>query len=473
MSKNFAIFLSLIALPFLIQAQKIWTLQDCIFHAFNNNIELKQLELSIENQQITVQQSKLNLLPDLNANASAVSNWGQTVDQYTNQFANSRVASLNLYAQSSVTLFNGFQLLNTIKSENLELTAQKLDYEASREMMAMQIATAYLQILYGIENFNSKKEQVSLTQMQVDRISKLVDAGTLAKGDLLTIKSQLASDQSIMVQTENDLRLAYLNLKQLLDLPADTTFEIEIPNLELTSSYEKLLQPDVVYSFAEQNRPEIKSAITRINKSEMDLQIAKGYYMPTLRFTAGIGTGYSGANSMIDGNPIYTGYSPTGEFTSSGDTVLAPNFTYNTITKPLGDQFDENQNYSLGLYLSVPIFNKYQVKNNVSRSKIAIRNAELKLEAEKRDMRKTIEQSYTDAVSAKKQYDAAKSSVEALKEAFDYSEQKYNAGLINSYEYNDAKTRLETAKSEMLKAKYNYVFRVKILEFYFGRPIMF
>ncbi len=472
MNKNIAIFIFLFVFPILVSAQKTWTLQDCIFHAFNNNIELKQLELGIQAQEISLHQSKFNLLPDLNANASAANNWGKTVDLYTNQFANSRVSSINLYAQSSVTLFNGFQLLNSIKSEALELKAQKLDYEASREMMAMQIATAYLQILYGLENYQSKKEQVKLSQMQVDRIAKLVDAGTLAKGDYLTIKSQLASDQSIVVQSENDLRLAYLNLKQLLDLPADTSFEIEIPRIELTQAYDKLLLPDVVYSFAEQNRPEIKSAITRIEKSEKDLDIAKGNYMPSLRFTAGIGTGYSGANSILDGDPIYTGYSPTGEFTSGGDSVFTPNFTYNTKTKPFGDQFDENQNYSVGLYLSVPIFNKFQVKSNVARSQIAIKNAELSLEVEKREMRKTIEQSYTDALSAKNQYDAAKSNVEALKEAFEYSEQKYNAGLINSYEYNDAKTRLESAKSEMLKAKYNFVFRVKILDFYYGKPIM-
>ncbi len=452
-------------------AQKLWSLQDCIDYALQNNIDLKMQALNIDVQENNVMQSRLNLLPNLSANGSDVNNWGKAVDRYTNEFADTRVSSINLYLQSSVTVFRGFQLLNSVKRQNLELQARRYDYDAARDMKALEITTGFLQILYGRENLSSKKRQVELTKKQVQRTEKLVEAGTLAKGDLFNMKAQLASDESQKVKAENDLALAYLNLKQLMDLPADTSFDIMVPTIELTEGLKQLLDPQIVFDYAVKNRPEILSAGTRYDVSLRDLAVARGGYYPSLTFSAGFGTGYSGANKELDGPPVFTGFVPSGDFTTGGDTVISPTFSYNTRPKPFSDQVSENRNYSLGFYLTVPIFNGLQVRNKVGLSKIAVRQAQLQLEKSKLDLRKTIEQAYADARSAYKSYEAARLNVNALKQSFDYAQKKFTAGMINSYEFNDAKTKLENAQNELLNAKYNYVFRVKVLDFYFGKPL--
>ncbi len=454
-----------------IQAQKKWTLEECIDFALKNNIDIKQNELQIKVQQANLLRSKATLLPNINANANDIVNWGKTVDRYTNQFADSRTTSINIYLQSSVTVFNGFKLLNNVKKNKLELVAQQYDLEYQRDMKSMEITTAFLQILYDQENLKNKKEQVRLTTMQVDRTQKLYDAGSVAKGDLYNIKSQLATEQATYIDAENKLNLSMLKLKQLMYLPGDTSLEIFAPEIELTEGFYQIEDPYKVYDNAVKNRPEIKSAETRVKSSAKDLSIAKGGISPNLSLSASIGSGYSGANSILDGTPIFTGFVPNGDFTTAGDTVISPTFQYNTKPKQWDDQFLDNKNYSIGLYLSIPIFNGLQTYTNISQAKIAMQQAELQLEKSKRDMRQTIEQAYADARSAFKQYQAAKIQVDALSESFEYASQRYDAKMITAFEYNDAKIKLDIAKSNMLNAKYNYVFRVKVLDFYNGKPL--
>ncbi|OIO99683.1 MAG: hypothetical protein AUJ98_10485 [Bacteroidetes bacterium CG2_30_33_31] len=456
---------------FMSNAQKTWSLQDCVDYALFHNIDLKLQELSVQIQENNVFQSRMNLLPNLTANASDVNNWGKTVDRYTNQFANSRVSSANFYLQSSVTLFRGFQLLNSIKRENLELMAQKYDFDAQRDMKAMEITTAYLQILYGQENLKSKIQLEGNTILQVERTQKLVDAGTLAKGDLFNMKAQLASEETQKILAENDLSMAYIKLKQILDIPADTAFEIQIPSLDLTQGDNKLMSPEVIYNYAVQSRPEIMSAQIRYERSLRDLSIARSSFYPSISFSAGLGTGYSGANIILDGNPSFNGFFPSGDITSAGDTVLSPSFDYRTKTKAFSDQITENKNYSVGVYLTMPIFNNFQTRNQIVKSKIAIQQADLQLEKTKKDVRQTIEQAYADARSAFKSYQAAMSNVNALEESFNYAKQKFDAGMINSYQFNDSKIKLDNAKNDLLNSKYNYVFRIKVLDFYFGKPL--
>ena len=453
------------------KSQSTWTLEQCIEYALRNNLDLQQNQLQLEIQQLNLNQSRASMLPTLNANANDVINWGKSVDRYTNQFADTRTNSVNLYLQSSITIFNGFQLLNAVKKNKLELSAQRLDLDYQQDMKSMDITTAFLQILYNKEDLKNKNEQVGLTEMQVVRTQKLVDAGSSAKGDLYNIKSQMASEQSQKIDAENKLMLSLLKLKQLMYLPGDTTFDITAPKMELTEEFGKLRDPYEIYKYAVANRPEVRSADIRVASANKDLSISKGKISPTLSLSASIGSGYSGANTIIDGLPVINGFYPNGNFTTAGDTVLTPDYTYNSIPKVWDDQLIDNRNVSMGLYLSIPLFNGLQTYTNISQAKIAMKKAELNLENVKWQMRQTIEQAYADARSAFKQYQASTLQVKALEESFNYASQRYDAKMLTAFEYNDAKIKLNTAKSQQLNAKYNYVFRVKVLDFYNGKPL--
>jgi outer membrane protein len=415
--------------------------------------------------------SKARMLPTLNANGNDIVNWGKTVDRYTNQFADSRTISMNLYLQSSVTLFSGFKLLNTVKKNKLMLMSQKYDLNYMKDLKAMDITTAFLQILYDKENFKNKKEQVKLTKMQLDRTQKLVEAGSLAKGDLYNIKSQLASEMAMEIDAENSLNLSMLKLKQLMYVPSDTNIDIYAPEIELTENFNNLLDPYKVYEYALHNRPEIKSAEIKVESSKKDLSIAKGGISPVISLSAGLGSGYSGANSILDGSPSFTGFTPSGDFTTAGDTVITPTFDYKTKPKAMSDQLIDNKNYSIGIYVSIPLFNGLQTHTNINNSEIAMKQAELQLEQTKTNMRQIIEKAYADARSAFKKYESAGLQVEALNEAFNYATSRYEAKMLAAFEYNDAKIKLEMAKSDLLNAKFNYVFRVKVLDFYYGKPL--
>ncbi len=469
--KYFTLFLLITLSSLSVKAQKQWTLEQCIDYALQHNIEIKQKELNLQIQQSNVTQSKATLFPTITANGSDVVNWGKSVDRYTNQFADTRTNSVNLYLQGSVTLFNGFQLLNSVKRNVLNLKMQEYELDVAKDLKALSVTTAFLQIVFDKENLINKQDQVKLSEKQTERTQKLVDAGSQAKGDLYNIKSQLASDQAQLINAENQLNLSMLKLKQLMDLPGDTTFDIAVPIIELTENFGGLQDPYKVYDYAIQNRPEIKSAEMQVESSQKSLSISKGGVSPSLTFSASLGSGFSGANQILDGAPVFNGFNPNGNITSAGDTVLAPMFTYNYATKTWDNQIIDNRNYSIGFHLTIPIFNGLRTYTSISQSKIAVQQAELQLEQTKRNMRQTIEQAYADARSSFKQYESAKIQVEALKEAFNYSEEKFNAGMIDAFEYNSAKIKLDLAMSQLLTAKFNYVFRVKVLDFYYGKPL--
>jgi outer membrane protein len=460
-------------LPLLMQAQKKWNLDECINYALEHNIEIKLQDLNLQIQQTNLNRSKASMLPTLSAGASDVVNWGKSVDRYTNEFADTRTNSVNMYVQGSVTIFNGLQLFNSVKRDVSMLKVRQYDLDVAKDLKALSVTSAFLQIVYDMENLRNKEDQVKLSQIQVERTEKLVNAGSLAKGDLYNIKSQLAMDQTARIKAENQLTLSYLKLKQIMDLPGDTAFEIAIPNIELTEGFGQLQDPHRVYQYALDNRPEIKRDEAQVESSQKSLSISKGGVSPSLTFSASLGSGFSGNNQILDGTPTFTGFHPNGDITSGGDTVLSPLFSYNYVTKPWSDQLIDNKNYSIGFHLTIPIFNGLRTYTNVSQAKIAVSQAELQLEQTKRNMRQTIEQAYADARSAFKQYQASKLQVDALTEAYNYAEEKFNAGMIDAFEYNSAKIKLDLAKSQLLTAKFDYVFRVKVLDFYAGKPLSF
>lgn len=453
-------------------AQKIWSLEDCINYALENNLDIQKQLLSVESNKKMLLQSGLNMLPDLNANGSNVWNFGQTIDQYTNSFATNTVRSNNFYLQSNLVLFNGFQKLNTMRQNQINVMASQYDLDVMKNSISLAVAGFYLDILFNSELLDVAKEQLRITKSQVERIQKLVEAGSSARGDLLNIQAQRAAEELASIEAENRLSISNLSLQQLIDLPVTRDFLIEKPGLRSVEAPKDLVSPEIIYEKSLKARPEIQSAELRVQSAQKSLAIARGVLYPSLSFAGSWGTGYSGAAKEIDPGvaPVVT-LQKFGITQLSRDTVFAYNAKYDTRVTSFNDQLHQNENQSLGFYLRVPIFNGWQGRNAISQAKIQRHQAELDLDITKRDLRKKIEQAYADAVASLKKYNSSLEKVSAQEESFKYTQQKFDVGLMTSFDYNNSKKDLTKAQSDLLQAKYDFIFKTTILEFYMGNPI--
>ena len=454
-------------------AQKIWTLEDCVNYAFDNNLDIKKQVLTVELNKAQLLQSALNLLPNLNANVNNIWNWGQTVDRYTNQFATTNVRSNNFSVSTNVTLFNGLTMSNTVRQKNMNLLASNYDLDVIKNNISLAVAGYYLDILFNIELLDVAKNQYSITQDQVKRIQKMVDAGSSAKGDLLNIQAQAAAEDLSVVDADNRLAISKLSLQQVIDLPVSKDFIIEKPQLKPVETPKEALNAEQIFNFALTSRPEIKSADLRVQSAQKSLAIARGYLYPVLSFGATWATGYSGAAQELDPNSpvrIDTSSIPAG-ITNKGDLVYPFSRNQSTRVISFSDQFKNNDNKSLGFNLSIPIFNGWQARTGIASAKILKSQAELDLEMKKRDLRKSIEQSYADAVAALKKYRSSEQKVSAQEESFKYTQQKFDVGMLTSFDFNTAKKDLTKSQSDLLQAKYDFIFKTTILDFYMGKPI--
>jgi outer membrane protein len=315
---------------------------------------------------------------------------------------------------------------------------------------------------------------MGITATQVERTKKLVEAGASAKGTLLDIQAQLASEELALTDAQNQLDIALLSLTQLLNLPSPEGFNIVKPDLSVVSESLLTSNPAMVYNNAISNLPEVKSAEFKLKGAEKGVDVAWGGLSPRLSFSASYGTGYSGAAKKIKDLPAFSGFSPNGDFTSSGDTVYSPVFTNPTYQDiPFSDQYHDNVNKSFGFFLQIPIFNKLQTKTAIDRARIQKMSAELTIESTKLQIRKNVQQAYADANGGFKKYKSSMKALEAMEESFKYTEQKFNVGLVNTTDYNAAKNKLAKTQSDMLQAKYEYVFKAKVLDFYEGKPLKF
>ncbi|MFW5757050.1 MAG: TolC family protein [Bacteroidota bacterium] len=447
-----------------------WDLENCIDHAWNNNLQLQQQKLSVDLARENLSQNKASRYPSLNASASHAYNFGRTVDPFTNQFATESVQSNNFSVNSGMSLFGGFQITNSIKESEMELEATRYDLEKTYNDIALSVASAYLQVLFAEELVNNARNQLEISNQQVERTQKLVDAGTLPRGSLLTIEAQQATEELQLVNAQNQLDLAYLSLRQILFLPEDQDFRIDSPELEIDPQQDPDQSPLEVYQTAVNQQPEIKSADLRISGAEKSLMVAKGGRSPNLSMRASYGTGYSGASLEVTDVVQLDEPVPIG-MTESGEVVFGPDFETQTRVKPFSDQLSDNLNRSIGFFLTIPVFNNLQTKSTISRSKINLENAKLQSKIVREQLFQTIQQAHADATAALKRFTSTDKNVQALEESFRYTEQRFNVGLVNSVEYNDAKNRLNAAESERLQAKYEYIFRMKILDFYLGNPL--
>lgn len=451
------------------QNKGVWSLEQCIDYALDHNIQIHQQEIQAKINENDYNQSLINVLPSVNANSNYSLSQGRALDQTTYQFTNNqKIQSVNISVNSSLTLFNGLQKYNTIRQNHFNMLASLQEVEAVKNDVALNVASAYLQILFSKELVEVSKSQLDITSQQVDRTAKLVEAGSLAQGSLLEVQAQESSEELSLVNAWNQLDIAYLTLTQLLYLDSVGNFQIEVPAINIPSGAEILTPVSDIYKIAEQTLPQIKSADLQRQSAEMALKAAKGARSPRLSLSASYGTGYSDIREKLAG---YNQQTQVIGHTTGGEEVTS---TYQIPVYegyPIKQQFKDNASTVYTLGLSVPIFNGWMANNAISNSKLRAQSAQYYFDDSKNQLYKQVQQAYADAKAALKKYNAAAKALEAQQESFKYTEQKYNVGLVNSVEYNTAKNQLIKTNSDLLQAKYDYIFRTKILDFYMGKPI--
>ena len=463
-------FYLLASSPAAAQNEKTWSLKECIDYAINNNIRIKQSKLNVDLAAEDLLQSKASALPNVNVFASHNYNFGRTVDPFTNEFVDKRVQSNSFSISGQVTLFSGFKTYNTIRQNEHNFTTAKYDTDIKVNDITLAVAGNYLQILFDKELAAIARNQVLITKEQLERTGKLVEAGMLAKGSLLQIEAQYSLDELQQVATQNQLDLSMLQMMQLLYIEPGSGFDIASPRIELPENTSVLGTPGQIYDAALAVQPQIKSANSKILSSEKGLAVAKGGHSPSLTLGGSYGTGYSDARSTLTGGALV--YDTVG-FTGSGDDVIIPTYNYITTTTPFKDQINDNINKTIGFNLSIPIFNGLQTKTGVSRAKIALKNAGYNMDLEKLLLKENIQKAFQDAVAALKKYRASEKTVNSLQESFNYTKQKFDVGMVTAVEFNDAKNKLVKSQSDLLQAKYDYIFKSKILDFYQGKPLDF
>lgn len=425
-------------------SQETWTLERCIEYALANNIQVKQQELNVKVNEVNLLQSKMEVLPTININGNHSYSFGLVTNYITNTKESLNTQASSFSISTGMPIFNGFQLTNTRKQNQFDLKASVADVDRVKNNIALTIASLYLQILYQQELVEIAKRQFELSKMQLARTKVLVSAGSLPEGNLYEVEALVASDELQLVNTQNQLNLSYLNLTQLLELKSPEGFQIAKPLIPAVDSV-KLMSENLaqIFSTAEVIMPQIQSAKYKLQSSEVGLKIAKGGLLPRLS----LGANYnSGAQYRIQDNYDFTG-------------------------DPFFTQIKNNASKSIGLSLSIPIFNGLSARSRVSTARIGLMNAQLALESERNALYKEIQQAYADAIAAEKKLQASLKSKTASEESFRYTQNKFNVGLVTALDFTSAKNKLAQAETDLLQAKYELIFKTKILEFYKGLPL--
>jgi outer membrane protein len=454
-------------------SQKQWSLQECVDYAVQHNLSIKQQYISTQSQENAVNQSFYSLFPTLNASGNGSYNWGRSVDPFSYTFTTAEIKSINPSLSSNITIFNGFQLQNTLKQSKLNFMAGQNDLRKIQNDISLSVVTAYLQFLYTKEQYKLTQSRVNESKRQRDRTKSMADAGAMTQGNLLDAESQLANEELNNITAENQNTIARLSLAQLLELDSIANFDIVTPQVDIPTSSVLNSSADELFQLALAHLPEVKSATYKEASALTSVSIARGSYMPRITMFGSLASGYSSLTRNLDGTPQFLGFFPNGLTTASGDVVLAPAFETNFEKTPLSTQFDNNLTRAVGVSLSIPIFNGFSSRYRVSNAKLNLLSAETNSQQTKNTVYKSVQQAVADANAAQKKYLALEKSVTALDEAYKYAEKRYNAGLTSSLEFLTATNNLTRGKVDLLQAKFDLIFKIKVLDFYAGNPLAF
>lgn len=477
---SFLGLMTLVLSSFQLQAQidvvketKVWTLEECVRYALANNISIKQTELDSIDASINRRGAIGSFIPSVNGSMSHSFNVGLNQNITTGLLENQTTQYTSAGLNVGFDIYKGMQNQNKLRRANLAIIASKYQLTKMQEDVALNVANAYLNVIFNKELLGVQKEQKTTNQKLLGQTQEFVDAGSLPKGDLLEVKATIASDNQKVIMAENALLISKLTLAQLLQLKEFYNFDVsnDVSLLDENNILDK--KPNDIYAQAKEQRTELKIAKNNLAIAMKDLDIARGAYQPTLEGFYGFNTRAS-YSDIISGSVINSGdpTRPIGVVEGTNQLVLTPNYE-GILSGPLPvfDQFRNNKGQSFGVQLNVPIFNGFSVRNNVERSKVEIERKKIALEQEDLTLQRNVYMAYTDATGALNAYESALVAIESRQGAYDYAAEKYKVGLMNSFDFYQAQSLLTLAQSESLRTKYDYIFKIKILEFYFGIPI--
>ncbi len=446
-------------------AQKQYSLQECIETALKNNLRIKQAELVLQGSGIDVLTTKAAMLPNLNATLNQNFNFGRNIDPVTNAYIVNNSQSTTMGLNSSVTLFNGFQLLNNLKLAKINYSATGTDVLAQQNDLSLQVAAAYLQVMYAEDNLIMAKSQLDLTVSQRNRIEILVKAGKLAENALMDQDAQQANDDFNVQVAQNSIISAKLSLIQLMELPATTNYTLKRPGIALPIS--ESYDVNIIYEEALKSRPEVKSAEFKREAALVSEKIALGALSPRLTLSAGLSTLYSNKYRAYNGSSI-VGVYPIGITSTTFDTVFAPNYRSNYRTVGFSEQLNQNFGKYISVGLAIPIFNNLRVYGYIEKSRINTLNQDLNLLQTKNTLLKNIQQAITDVEAAKVKYKSAQKSLDAQNASFKNTEIRYNQGLSSYLDYITVKNNRARAELNLQQSKYDLILKSKIIDFYRG-----
>ncbi len=416
---------------------KGWSFNDCRNYALEHNVQLQKSLLSIDRNTIQVNQAKSNRFPSVSASVSQNFSWGKSIIETGEEYGGlSGSSRTGVNVSSNVTIFNGFRLQNEVKQSELDFESGKYNTEYVKESVELNILNAFLQVLFAQEQVNNAEKQIEATDQQLFLAKERMDLGSISRSDYLQINSELATEKLTLANSKSQLNMAKVNLMQMMELPVTDDFNIFLPSIESIIEQDISLSAEDIYKVSLNIRPQVKSAELSTESAKLNAEIAKAGLYPSLSVNAGLGTNYTSQN-------------PTAYFDQLG-SFISP---------------------SLGLSLSIPVFQKNQNKNNISLAKIGIQDAQLEELNTRNNLRKSIEQAFNDVVSARTEYKASLDQNASVNESYLLASERYNQGLINSVDFLIQKTNLISSESKMLQSKYNLVFNYKILDFYRGIPL--
>lgn len=461
-------------------ASDAWTLKQCVEYALANSLNVQRSTYNVEASEVDYNQSRANLLPTLNANASYGYNWGRSVNPVTNEFTTQEIRYLSPSASSSWLLFNGMRVQNTIKQNARTLEASQEDLQKTKNDLILNVASLFVNVQFNKERLQNARYQLSSSQQQFERTKKQVAAGALPKANELNLDAQVATNEVNLVTAENALALSLLQLKQMLQLPASTPLDVVMPDIDVE---DLVLDQDrqQIYDIARETLPEVRSATLKMQSADFAVRASKGALYPRLSVNGSINSNYSSASDrqrfVADGGEPVTSYQQIGVVGGPGGT---PVYTTNPVTTPSGyvvdgynwqDQLQDNIFRQVSLGLTIPIFNNLQSRASYQRSVINRQLAEVSAREVDNTLRQSVETAYNDAVAAWKTYSSSLRQVSAREEAYRMTKQRFDIGATPYVEYQVAENDLFQARTDLARAKYDFILKKKVLDFYQGKPV--